>query len=225
MSPERGEAERLATVLDKLYEHYGRREFDEADDLLGVLISAILSQSTNNANSRRAFASLIERFKGDWHAIAEADVSEVVDAIQIGGLARQKAPRIQSILREIYQERGDYDLSYLADRSSDAARERLEEFKGVGPKTAAFALMYAAGFDVFPMDTHIFRILERLRFLDGSENDRAAHRRIESMLRPEEAYAAHMVLVEHGRKTCHARKPECSRCTLRSLCNFPTEER
>lgn len=221
--PDEAEASRLHGILDGLYAHYGRPEFDEADDLLGVLISAILSQSTTNANSRRSFGSLIDRFDGDWQRIAGAEVEEVIEAIEVGGLARQKAPRIQSILRRIHEEQGNYDLGYVGEMSADEAKRELQGFPGVGPKTAAFALMYAAGFDVFPMDTHIFRILERLEFLDGNKNDADAHAYAESLLRDGEAYPAHMVLVEHGRKTCHARKPECSACVIRSDCPFSEE--
>ena len=150
--------------------------------------------------------------------VADGDESDVVDAIAIGGLARQKAPRIQAILRKIRRDRGELSLEYLREMEEAGARQALLDFKGIGPKSAAFVLMYAAGMDVFPMDTHIFRIFERVGLLTGSESDRKAHKEMEALVPSGRAYAAHMALVRHGREVCHARRPDCALCVLRDIC-------
>jgi endonuclease-3 len=211
-------------VLDRLYEAHGRPEHPGHDDLLGTLVETILSQATTNANSERAFESLVDRFDGDWDAIRRAPTDEVVDAIEIGGLARQKAPRIQAILERLDEERGSYSLDFLRDRDRDEAQAYLEGFKGVGPKTARFTLMWAADMSLFPMDTHILRISERLGWLDEKTPSKQAHERIEPEIPSDERYEAHIAMIRHGRSICTARSPDCPDCPLRSICAHPPDD-
>lgn len=208
----------IADVLRRLYDHYGRPTYDGPDDLLGTLVRTILSQNTTRSNTDRAFARLLDRFGGDWDRIRRAPTDAVVDAIEIGGLARQKAPRIQNILEHLREERGDYDLEFLRDWEVDRAREYLLEFKGVGPKTASFTLMYAADMPLFPMDTHILRICERLSWIEASTSSSDAHEKMLPAIPEGEHYPAHIVMVRHGRETCHARSPDCETCPLLEIC-------
>ena len=214
--PPKGEAlcPSVRSVLDRLYERHGRPEHPGTDDILATLISTILSQSTNNANSERAFDSLIERFGGDWAEVAHAPVEEVIDAIACGGLSRQKAPRIQAILRQIHEEHGAYSLEHLHKTAPAEARAALERFGGVGPKTASFTLMWAACHPVFPMDTHILRICQRLGWIGEKITGKKAHDQVEPHIPAEERYQAHVVMIRHGRTICYARKPACSECPL-----------
>lgn len=210
----------VAATLQALYELHGRAQYEGSDDLLGVLVQTILSQQTTNQSSRRAFNNLIERWAGDWAQIQHAPQVEVARAIDCAGLSKQKSTRIQALLARLVEARGEYSLEFLRDLPADAARDYLTQFKGVGPKTAAFTLMYAAGMDVFPMDTHIFRICERLGWIDPGESSESAHQKMERLIPPGEHYAAHMALVRHGRTICHARAPECEKCPLRSVCVY-----
>lgn len=213
----------MAQLLDRLHDTWGREEHDGVDDVLGVLIRTILSQSTTRVNTDRAFASLLDTYAGDWARVATAPVDELVDAIRVGGLARQKAPRIQAILNEVYETYDEYSLETLADQELKTAQSVLLGFPGVGPKTAAFVLMSALGKDVFPMDTHIFRILERVGLLDSSMSASKAHEAMEALIPAGECFPAHMVMVEHGRKICTARSPRCSECNLSDICTFYLE--
>lgn len=208
------------TSLKRLYTLYGEPTYDGPDDLLGVLVQTILSQQTTRANCRRAFGQLLDKFEGDWRRCQVAPRAELEATIACAGLAGQKSARIQAMLARLEEERGEYSLEFLRDMSADEAREYLISFKGVGPKTAAFTLMYAAGMAVFPMDTHIFRICERLGWVDAGDSSRHAHRKMEALIPTGEHYAAHMVLVQHGREVCHARSPECEKCPLRDRCLY-----
>lgn len=219
MLPEVDEKQ-IANALQALYVLHGRAQYEGPDDILGVLVQTILSQQTTHQNSRRAFDTLIEQWAGDWGRIQQAPQAEVARAIDCAGLSRQKSTRIQALLARLQQTRGDYSLEFLRDFGADAARDYLTTFKGVGPKTAAFTLMDAAGMDVFPMDTHIFRICERLGWIEPGESSEAAHQKMERLIESGEHYAAHMALVRHGRKICHARAPECEKCPLRSICVY-----
>lgn len=213
----------MAGLLERLYATWGRDAHPGLDDVLAVLVRTILSQSTTRVNTDRAFASLVDTFCGDWARVAAAPVEDVVDAIRVGGLARQKAPRIQAILAEVFEKYDEYSLESLADEDVTTAQAVLLAFPGVGPKTAAFVLMSALGKDVFPMDTHIFRILERVGLLDSSKSASVAHRAMEELIPEGDCFSAHMVLVEHGRKVCASRNPRCNECSLNDICAFALE--
>lgn len=208
----------IEQVLERLYDEHGRPDPDGDDDILGTLIATILSQSTNNANSSRAFGQLVDTFEGDWDQIRRAPTDEVAQAIQIGGLARQKAPRIQAILEKVYAERGDYSLEHLREWGVERAQRYLLEMKGVGPKTAAFVLMRAAQMPLFAMDTHILRLCRRLGWIEASTSSARAHDKMLAHIPDGEWDPAHVAMIRHGRTICHARSPDCHGCPLLSLC-------
>jgi endonuclease-3 len=124
---------------------------------LEELIHCILSQHTSDANSFRAFRALREAFPS-WQAVVETPTERVAAVIRSGGLANQKAPRIQAVLRTLYQLRGDYTLDWLREMDTEAARRFLLSLPGIGPKCAAIVLCFALGRPVIPVDTHVFRV-------------------------------------------------------------------
>lgn len=211
----------IAEVLDTLYAHYGRFEEPERDDILATLIATLLSQATTDANSSRAFGTLLDTFEGDWHQIAQAPVAEVAQAIRVGGLANQKAPRIQHILRQVHAEQGTYSLEHLHDLPPKEAMRQLLAMPGVGPKTASFVLMRAANMPFFAMDTHILRFCERIGWTSPALSDTRAHAFMLDRIPEGEHDAAHVAIIDHGRACCHARSPRCEQCPLRSQCPWP----
>ena len=204
-------------VEGALTEAYGPRPWTPTGKPLDGLIGTILSQNTSDTNSHRAFASLVHRFSA-WEAVAAAPVEEIEDAIRSGGLARQKAARIRSLLQAIEHERGTLSLDFLAAMPDAEAWRYLAAFKGVGPKTAACVLLFDLGRQVFPVDTHIHRIASRLGWLPEGCSDKAAHEILGALIAPELRYSLHVHLIEHGRLVCHPHRPECSRCPLAALC-------
>jgi endonuclease-3 len=210
----------IQAVLDCLYDTYGRPEYTGPDDLLGTLIRTIISQQTTSDNASDAFAELLDRFGGSWARMQHAHTDELADAIDVAGLAGQKARRIHRILNWLDEHRSEFSLEWLRQESTDDARDFLTEFRGVGPKTASFTLMDAAGMPFFPMDTHILRICERLGWIDDQSNNQQAHDTMLPRIPDGEHYPAHIVLVEHGRQTCHAQNPDCASCPLQHRCPF-----
>ncbi|MEM1350615.1 MAG: endonuclease III [Myxococcota bacterium] len=208
----------LSEVLELLYEAYGVWETDGDDDILGVLVSTILSQSTNSINSTRAFQGLVDRFEGDWERVRAADVTDVADAIAPGGLSKQKAPRIQAILQRLHEQRGELTLEWLREETPEFARTYLLSMKGVGPKTAAFTLMRAAGMPLFAMDTHILRLCIRLGWTASSMSDTKAHAFMQARIPVGHYDSAHVAMIRHGQKRCFAQNPACAGCPLGHLC-------
>jgi endonuclease-3 len=148
-------------IVRRLDEAYGIPEWRPHHDPTSELVLTILSQNTSDANSGRAFARLLERFPS-WEAVMEAPLPELVAAIQPGGLAPTKAPRIQAALRDIREGTGGFDLAFLETMPLEEARAWLSSIHGVGPKTVACVLMFALGMPAMPVDTHVFRVSLRL---------------------------------------------------------------
>ena len=144
----------------------------------------------------------------------------MIDAIRSAGLANQKGPRIQKILRQITAERGSLDLSFLKDLPDEEAWEWLIKFDGVGPKTASIVLLFSLGKAAFPVDTHIHRVTGRIGLRPEKMSNEKAHRYLAELFPPETYKAAHLNLIRLGREVCHPRKPACEICVLQSLCDY-----
>jgi endonuclease-3 len=206
-------------VHERLLAFYGQPTWRKPLPPLDELVSTILSQNTNDVNRDRAFAALRARFP-TWEAVRDADPAAVIAAIRPAGLANQKGPRIQQVLRAITAERGSLDLSFLAEWPLEEARRWLLRFRGVGPKTAAIVLCFSLGRPAFPVDTHIYRVTGRIGLRPLEMSVEAAHPYLERLFPPETYYAAHLNLIRLGREICAARKPACERCPLEMICAF-----
>jgi endonuclease-3 len=211
--------EKAKIVHQRLKTTYGNPTWRNPLPPLDELISTILSQNTNDINRDRAFESLRRRFP-TWEAVRDAEEQAIIDAIRPAGLANQKGPRIQTVLREITAERGELSLDFLADLPVEQARAWLMSFKGVGPKTSAIVLLFSLGKPAFPVDTHIHRVTGRLGLRPEKMNADHAHEHLSRLFTPETYYAVHLNLIRLGREICHARRPECQRCPLNDLCDY-----
>lgn len=215
--------ERALAVHHLLMEKYGEPVWRNPLPPLHELVSTILSQNTSDTNRDRAFNRLVDRFP-TWEAVRDADEDEVIDAIRPAGLANQKGPRIQQVLREITAHRGSLDLSFLADLPLSDAMEWLQSFKGVGPKTASIVMLFALGKPAFPVDTHVYRVTGRIGLRPEKMTADQAHVHLAALFPPETYYAAHLNLIRLGREICTARKPYCSICPLVEICDYAARQ-
>jgi len=206
-------------VHQRLLEFYGEPTWRNPLPPVDELVSTILSQNTNDVNRDRAFLALRQRYP-TWEQVRDADTGAVVDAVRLAGLANQKGPRIQQVLREITAERGSLDLSFLSDVPLAEARTWLMKFKGVGPKTAAIVLCFSLGRPAFPVDTHIYRVTGRLGLRPETMTVEDAHPYLEDLFPPETYYTAHLNIIRLGRELCEARKTACQNCPLRTICKY-----
>jgi endonuclease-3 len=187
--------------------------------VLDELVATVLSQHTSDTNSERAFARLKDRFP-TWEQVAEAPAGEVADAIRCGGIADQKARRIQAILAAISEREGRIDLRRLHDLDDTAAEAYLESLPGVGPKTAACVLAFAMGREAFPVDTHVHRVATRLGWIPAKTTADRAYRLLAPRVPPGIRYDLHLALITHGRTVCRAQRPRCDACVLRDVCAY-----
>jgi len=212
-------AAKALAVHQTLLAFYGEPIWRNPLPAIDELVSTILSQNTNDVNRDKAFDALRGRFP-TWEAVRDADPAEVVELVRVAGLANQKGPRIQQVLRDITRERGNLDVSFLNDLPLEEARAWLMKFNGVGPKTAAIVLCFSLNRPAFPVDTHVYRVTGRLGLRPEKMSVEDAHPHLESLLPPEAYYAAHLNIIRLGREICQARKPDCPACPLRPMCNF-----
>jgi endonuclease-3 len=203
------------TLIDAFGEPIWRTPLPAIDEL----VSTILSQNTNDVNRDRGFNALRAKFP-TWEDVREANAQDVIEAIRPAGLANQKGPRIQQVLRAITEERGTLNLDFLTDLPLEEAREWLTKFNGVGPKTAAIVLCFSLNMPAFPVDTHIYRVSGRIGLRPEKMTVEQAHPYLESVFPPETYYAAHLNLIRLGREVCGARKPNCPQCPIIKLCDY-----
>ena len=232
-------------VLDGLASIYGHPVWERRQDPTSELILTILTQNSADVNAEVAFEALRTAYPSglpvqqhvpgvgwggvglsegappDWERVEFAPLPELTDVIRPGGLANQKAPRLQATLRRIREERGDYSLEFLGDMPALEARDWLTQIDGIGKKTASVLLLFCFNSPLLPIDRHIDRVMHRVGILYPNnlplEN---AHDLVLGMFGPDQMFEAHVNLIQHGRRICHAQRPAHELCPLRERCRF-----
>jgi endonuclease III len=210
---------RALKILKTLLQAFGEPIWRNPLPAIDEVVSTILSQNTNDVNRDRGFNALRAKLP-TWEAVRDAKPEDVIAAIRPAGLANQKGPRIQQVLRAITEERGSLNLDFLAGLPVEEARAWLMKFNGVGPKTAAIVLCFSLNMPAFPVDTHIYRVSGRLGLRPEKMTVEQAHPYLESIFPPETYYAGHLNLIRLGREICGARKPNCPKCPIIKLCDY-----
>ncbi|HMZ44761.1 MAG TPA: hypothetical protein PLD33_16420, partial [Anaerolineales bacterium] len=193
--------ERALLIHQTLLTAFGEPIWRNPLPAIDELVSTILSQNTNDINRDRAFDALRAKFP-TWESVRDAKAEDVIAAIKPAGLANQKGPRIQQVLRAITEERGSLNLDFLAGLPIEEARSWLTKFNGVGPKTAAIVLCFSLNMPAFPVDTHVYRVTGRIGLRPEKMTVEQAHPHLESVLPPETYYAAHLNIIRLGREIC-----------------------
>ena len=156
----------------------------------------------------------------DWMSVETAPLDELVDVIRPGGLAPQKAPRIQAALRQVREQRGDHSLEFLGDLPATEALAWLTSVNGIGVKTASVVLLFCFGMPLMPVDRHVERVAKRIGLLPSKVTAEEAHAHFLALLEPDQVYEAHVNLITHGRRICTALRPAHERCPVLERCRF-----
>ena len=212
---------RVRAVRDRLRLVYGVPLAKPHGHPIAELVLTVLSQSTNDRNRDVAYLGLRERFEGDtWVLIRDAPVDEIEEAIRPGGISKVKSARIKSILRAITETApgGELSLDWLAELTVPEAQQYLTSLPGVGRKTAACVLLFAFGMRDVPVDTHVSRVGTRLGLFRPRAPFEEMHDAMLEITPPGEELELHLNMLRHGRRTCHARRPDCAGCALQKMC-------
>jgi len=214
-----------------LRDYFAGLYFMSGQDPFRCLTLTVLTQNKTAERARAAFYELVRRFGTITpETLSVANPHDIVPALYQCGPHR-KAGYLVSIARELMR-RWNGDMSWVYD-APDLARELLVSLPGVGPKTADCVLLYAAGHDVVPIDTHIERVARRLGFIERGALRRGLAIDVEEIRGSDRSKdiakealekelfhpgRSHLLLIQHGFEFCHATAPECFACPIRLEC-------
>lgn len=209
---------RVGQILDILSKHNpARLARPRRRNALDLLVLAFLSQNTNMVNSRSGYKQL-HRALPTWTAVMNAPVDEVQRHISICGLARMRARRLQNLFHAIKANHGKLSLDSLKDMTPDDAYAHLLTYHGVGPKTAAYCLLFAFDMPLFPVDHGIWRIARRLKLVRPKAPEPETTKALSRLCAPGQHYPLHVLLFDLAKSHCRPKNPRCRDCPLLPIC-------
>jgi DNA (cytosine-5)-methyltransferase 1 len=219
----RGTVERVAELLEVTYRSADLGNI--ADDVLAETVYILLTLQTHEVVYQRVLGTVLERFP-TWLEVLRAPLEDLEAVLRTGGLQRQRALKLQDLLRVVYADNidrgvgpaagGDLTLEYLRDLDATAAERFLLTLPGIGVKSARCIQSYALHLDRFAVDTHIQRIFNRLEIVRDTRA-KFDHDAFEEVVPPRLRRQLHVNLIHHGRTVCTS-KPRCGSCVLVSFC-------
>lgn len=208
----------VASLLQDRYKdfaHYNRK--NPFEELLFILCSV----QTQESNYRRTFRALQRRFPR-MNLLAGATAGEIAEPLRSGGLYRHKSRRINQICVRLIGAFGRATLAPLRALTDKDCETFLTSLPGVGLKVARCVMLYSFDRAVFPVDTHCWRICQRLGWVRAvSKNGkctRADMERLQQAIPPRWRFSLHVNLISLGRDLCTANNPKCKTCPLAQLC-------
>lgn len=211
--------ERMREIILCLEQHFSSPVLPQSNDAFSLLIATILSQNTTDRNSSRAFRNLKRRYEIKPEILANLKPEEIKPLIKYAGLQEIRSKRIIAIAKTIlYKFNGDLD--HVLNLPLRKARDTLLHLDGVGPKTADILLNFMGGKPVMPIDTNIFRVINKLTFVTGRHYEKT-RLTLEKLIPSEKLKEMHLLLIKFGREICTSRNPKCFTCPLHALCGYP----
>ena len=171
-----------------------------------TLVATILAAQCTDARVNQVTPALFRDYP-DPAAMAQATPEEIFPYVKSCGF-KSKAVNIVNASRMIVEKYGGAVPSTL---------DELTALPGVGRKTANVVLAFSFGVPAIPVDTHVFRVANRLGLSDALSVEET-ERQLMDLIPREDWSQAHHWMIYHGRRVCHSQKPECETCTLREWC-------
>jgi endonuclease-3 len=181
---------------------------------LDLLVATILSAQCTDERVNAVTAELFPRYRTapDWAGIPLPTLERLIHST---GFFRAKARSLNGMARALVERhRGEVPKTL----------EALVDLPGVGRKTANVVLGNAFGIPALAVDTHVFRVSQRLGLARADDPEEIHDQLCEVMPRPRWTQASHLLIL-HGRRVCFARKPACPTCPVRDLCPWPDKTR
>lgn len=204
------EKDNIKKVLDILSETYeGAKCGLEHKSPYELLVSTILSAQCTDERVNIVTKELYKEYNTPEKMII-LNESELGDKIKSCGLYKNKSKNILAASRDI--------LTKFHGKVPNTMEE-LVRLPGVGRKTANVVLSNAFGVPAIAVDTHVFRVSNRIGIAEGKNVDQVEKQLRENI--PKEMWSdAHHYIIWHGRKICKARKPECEKCPIAPYCEY-----
>lgn len=202
--------EQINDMLDKL-----EMTYPDADCALNhssvfqLLVAVVLSAQTTDKSVNVVTEDLFKLYP-DAHALSSITEEELQERIRRIGMYKTKAKNVLALARKLVEE---YDGQVPEDY------EKLIELPGVGRKTANVVLAVGFGHQRIAVDTHVFRVSNRIGLVDEKDVLKTELALMEVI--PEHRWSrTHHSLIFHGRNCCDARKPRCEECCISSYCKY-----
>ena len=177
-----------------------------------LLVAVMLSAQCTDVKVNMVTPALFAAYP-DAHALSRATAEEIEPYIKTCGIYRNKAKNLALTGRELVERYGG---------EVPADHDALTKLPGVGRKTANVVMSCAFGADAIAVDTHVFRVSNRLGLADAPDVLKTEEQLMQVI--PKSAWSrSHHWLIYHGRRVCAARKPACETCTLRPWCRYAGE--
>jgi endonuclease III len=202
-----------------LVSKYGLPFHGNKKNPLDEVIYIILSSQTDENKYQFVFNNLKKEFPS-WEKIKSTDEERLIQILKPAGLSKVKAKYIIDIFQRLDSDFGKRSLSFLKELPDGEAEKYLISLSGIGIKTARCVLMYSLDREVFPVDTHNFRVLNRLGAIDFPLPVRRWHNKIQEIIPKHLRFSLHVTLVSFGREICKAGKPLCEICPLNFICCY-----
>ncbi|PAP78827.1 endonuclease III [Rubrivirga marina] len=203
--------EKTARVLDRLREAIPAPETElQFRSEFELLVAVILSAQCTDKRVNLVTPALFEAYP-DAAAMAEAEADEIFEYIRSVSYPNNKAKALAKTARMLRDEYG-----------GEVPREHKEltTLAGVGRKTANVVVAVAFGEAAIAVDTHVFRVANRIGLVKDQPTPLAVEKGLRRVIPREDWGEAHHLLILHGRYTCEARAPKCERCPLTDLCDY-----
>lgn len=209
----------VATALQNRYRDFNHHNLkNPLDELLFI----ICSTRTAEAGYRDTYRSLKQIFPTHLQ-VAEAPAEYIARPMVSGGLSNQKSKAIREIYDVLVERFGEPTLAPLRKMGDAEAEAFLLSLPGVGKKVARCVMMYSLGRQVFPVDTHCWRIARRLGWVRPTQKDKhCAPRdmdRLQSKIPPELRHSLHVNMISLGREICTPAAPRCDECPILACCS------
>lgn len=216
--------DKINNIISLLQDEFpGLKPKPSKADPLDILIATMLSQNTTDKTSYIAFQNL-KNIIGSWEDVLNAPISKIRNAVRVCGLTNQKSAAIKNLLKELKNKHGKLSLKYLSKLSDEEIYDDLLQYKGIGVKTISCVLAFSLGRDVFPVDTHVHRVTNRLGIVNAVTPVKTFEQ-VKDKIPDGKKFLFHTFLIRFGRKICRAQKPLCGRCRLYDVCEFPEKEK
>lgn len=199
----------IEIILDLLEEMYPEAQCAlEHEDPFELLVATVLSAQTTDKSVNKVTGELFRRF-GNPFLLAEADTQEVEGIIKTLGLYKTKSKNLVALAKHIVADH---------DGKVPSSYEELVKLPGVGRKTANVVLSVAFNQDRIAVDTHVFRVANRIGLASG-KNPLEVEEGLMKAIPKTRWSKTHHSLIFHGRNICDARKPQCEICPVQGYCH------
>jgi len=189
--------------------------------VLDAMVVALLSAATSWSNAKRAMDSMKKVygsvFAYDAIYAAGNGRQKLEDAIKCGGLHVRKSTLIASMLQQVHERHGKWDLDHLFDASDEEAMKELLTYKGIGPKCAFVVMGWCLKRNPFTVDTHVFRIAGLWGWVPGKATRETAQAHLDARVPQKLKFDLHFLLIAHGRVclVCRGGSKSRAKCVAR----------